>query len=69
MEVPMDIKILYFVETGFYLHSIYATIYMDEKRKDFVIMLMHHIATIALLALSYGFKYRIYIVFILIFLP
>lgn len=57
MDIPFDVKLLYFIETGFYFHSIYATIYMDEKRKDYILMLLHHIATISLLTLSFGFRY------------
>ena len=54
MEVPHEIKWLYFVETGFYLHSVYGTLFMDEKRKDFLVMLIHHALTMLLLIFSYG---------------
>ena len=54
MIVPMDIKLLYFIECGFYIHSIYATIYMDSIRKDFYVMLLHHILTVALIFISYA---------------
>ena len=53
MVVPTDIKVLYFAQCGFYVHSIYATIYMDSKRKDFYAMMLHHVLTIALISLSY----------------
>ena len=53
MVVPPDIKLLYFAQCGFYVHSIYATIYMDSKRKDFYAMILHHVLTIALISISY----------------
>ncbi|CAF1365976.1 unnamed protein product [Rotaria magnacalcarata] len=58
MLIPFDIKLLYFVECGFYVHSIYATICMDLKRKDYLIMLVHHVLTIALISLSYCARYH-----------
>lgn len=54
MVVPFDIQVMYFVQCGFYLHSIYATVYMDYKRKDFYVMLLHHIVTMALILVSYA---------------
>lgn len=58
MEVPFDIKLIYLIECGFYLHSIYATIYMDAKRRDYHLMLLHHSVTLALLVLSYALRYH-----------
>lgn len=57
IDIPFDIQIIYFVECGFYLHSIYATLYMDMKRRDHNLMLMHHVVTILLLMLSYSFRF------------
>jgi ceramide synthetase len=54
MNVPFDIKLMYFVQCGFYLHSIYATLYMDYKRKDFYAMLIHHVLTMTLIFVSYA---------------
>lgn len=54
MEVPWDITLIYYIECGFYLHSIYGTLFMDEKRKDFIVMLVHHVLTIVLIVVSYG---------------
>lgn len=58
MNVPDAIKWLYFIECGFYLHSIYATLYMDAKRKDFLVMLFHHFLTLALIIVSYATRYH-----------
>jgi ceramide synthetase len=54
MYVPFDIKLMYFVQCGFYLHSVYGTLYMDYKRKDFYAMLIHHVLTMALIFVSYA---------------
>jgi ceramide synthetase len=56
MIIPFDIKLIYIIECGFYIHSIYATCYMDHKRKDFFIMIIHHIVTITLIAVSYAIR-------------
>lgn len=58
MKVPLDIQFLYFVECGFYLHSIYATLFMDTIKKDFFVMLFHHVITLALINISYATRYH-----------
>lgn len=58
MAIPFDITLIYFIECGFYVHSIYATIWMDEKRKDFAVMLIHHVLTLTLIVVSYATKYH-----------
>uniref|UniRef100_H3AF80 Ceramide synthase 1 n=1 Tax=Latimeria chalumnae TaxID=7897 RepID=H3AF80_LATCH len=58
MEVPADIALAYLVQAGFYGHSIYATVYMDAWRKDSIVMLIHHVITLALIAFSYAFRYH-----------
>jgi ceramide synthetase len=58
MNVPFDIKLMYFVQCGFYLHSIYGTLYMDYKRKDFYAMLIHHILTMTLIFVSYATRHH-----------
>ena len=32
MSVPFDIKLMHFVQCGFYLHSVYETVYMNFKQ-------------------------------------
>ncbi|CAF0790641.1 unnamed protein product [Adineta steineri] len=58
MNVPFDIEVMYFVQCGFYLHSIYGTLYMDYKRKDFYAMLLHHVLTMTLIFVSYATRYH-----------
>ena len=56
IDVPADIKWLYLVEAGFYIHSIYATIFMDEWKKDSIAMLIHHVLADALIMFSLSFR-------------
>ncbi len=44
---------LYMVEMGFYLHCCYATVYIETIRRDFTIMMAHHVVTLGLLLFSY----------------
>lgn len=58
MSVPADIQLMYFIQCGFYLHSIYGTLYMDNKRKDFYAMLIHHVITMTLIFVSYATRFE-----------
>jgi sphingoid base N-stearoyltransferase len=58
MSVPDDITLIYFIECGFYLHSVYATLFMDAKRKDFLVMIIHHVLTMVLITVSYATRYH-----------
>ncbi|XP_043577341.1 ceramide synthase 1 isoform X2 [Chiloscyllium plagiosum] len=58
IDVPKDIAIAYLAQCSFYGHAIYATVYMDAWRKDSVVMLVHHVITLALIAFSYAFRYH-----------
>ncbi|KAJ8270947.1 hypothetical protein GJAV_G00121050 [Gymnothorax javanicus] len=56
--VPMDIAVAYLIQGSFYGHSIYATIYMDAWRRDSIVMVIHHVVTLALITFSYAFRYH-----------
>ncbi|XP_074613865.1 ceramide synthase 1-like [Acropora palmata] len=58
MPVAQDIYVVYVVQAGFYLHSIYATVFMDQWRRDFILMILHHILTFALLTFSFAIRYH-----------
>lgn len=58
MPIPYDIRLLYFAECGFYLHSVYATLFMDAKRKDFLVSMLHHVLTMTLITVSYATRYH-----------
>lgn len=53
---PADIYFFYIFEIGFYTHSIYAHCFTETRRKDFVEMLVHHIATVLLVVCSFGLR-------------
>lgn len=50
--VGTDLYIYYLIELGFYW-SLILSLLMDIKRKDFKVMIIHHIATIILLYMSW----------------
>uniref|UniRef100_A0A914Z7X9 TLC domain-containing protein n=1 Tax=Panagrolaimus superbus TaxID=310955 RepID=A0A914Z7X9_9BILA len=52
--VYWDIHFIYLTQAAFYVHSIYATLYMDIWRKDSTLMCIHHFVALALIGLSYG---------------
>ncbi|KAJ8373296.1 hypothetical protein AAFF_G00266520 [Aldrovandia affinis] len=58
MTVPTDIAVAYLLQGSFYGHSIYATVYMDVWRRDSIVMVTHHIITLALITFSYAFRYH-----------
>lgn len=53
MKIDPGLHWLYMFEIGFYLHSLYATVYLETIRKDFMVLLLHHMLTIGLLLFSY----------------
>ncbi len=44
---------LYMTQIGFYIHCVYATMCIETIRRDFFVLIMHHLLTISLLAFSY----------------
>lgn len=44
---------LYLIELGFYIHSLYTTLLVDQRRKDTNTLMLHHIVCILLLVISY----------------
>jgi hypothetical protein len=53
-EVPTSIYWLYMVQIGFYVHCVYASIFIETIRKDFAVLMLHHFVTLCLLTFSYG---------------
>lgn len=49
----LSVKLFYMLNMGKYLFNVYAVLYLDERRKDFPVMVMHHLVTLALLSISY----------------
>ena len=57
IDVPVDIYVLYITQLGFYTHSFYATAMMDDVRKDYVIMYVHHTVSCLLIGFSLAVRY------------
>ena len=47
---------LYVVQVGFYMHCAYASVFIETVRKDFVVIMLHHVLTISLLLYSYSVR-------------
>ena len=57
MDIPDLIKYLYLVQAGYYIHSSFATVFMDVWKKDSVAMLFHHVLALTLIVFSYSVRY------------
>lgn len=53
IPIPSKLHWLYMVQMGFYIHCAYASIYLETIRRDFVVLMMHHVLTLGLLMFSY----------------
>ncbi|KAK9908166.1 hypothetical protein WJX75_003679 [Coccomyxa subellipsoidea] len=56
-SIPDKVKLYYAVEGAFYTASVFMLLFWEERRKDFNAMLLHHVATSSLIAVSYFFSY------------
>jgi len=52
-----DHRLLYSVELGFYIFSIPYLLFFESKRKDFLVMLLHHACTSLLILLSFALNF------------
>ncbi|XP_026394558.1 LAG1 longevity assurance homolog 2-like isoform X2 [Papaver somniferum] len=52
-ELKLPFTLLYMCQCGFYLYSIAALLTWETRRKDFSIMMSHHIVTVFLIGFSY----------------
>lgn len=50
-------RFIYAVEMGFYAFSIPHLLLFETKRKDFFVMVMHHLVTLLLIAFSLSFNF------------
>ena len=55
--MPTFDRFLHLMIISLYVFSVYTILYVDEKRKDFYVMLTHHFLTISLVATSYTCRY------------
>ena len=56
ISIPRDVYWMYMIQMGFYVHCIYASVFLETIRKDFVLLMTHHFLTIGLLSYSYGVR-------------
>lgn len=56
MVVEPALYWLYMFQLGFYSHFIFTTLFINTKRKDFFVLLLHHFLTLALLGWAYGVR-------------
>ncbi|XP_035542728.1 LAG1 longevity assurance homolog 2-like [Juglans regia] len=52
-ELLLPLKLFYMCQCGFYVYSIAALLTWETRRKDFSVMMSHHVITIALIGYSY----------------
>ncbi|KZV41166.1 hypothetical protein F511_10300 [Dorcoceras hygrometricum] len=52
-ELKLPIKLIYMAQCGFYLYSIAALLTWETRRKDFAVMMSHHVVTVILISYSY----------------
>ncbi|KAK3015052.1 hypothetical protein RJ639_005577, partial [Escallonia herrerae] len=52
-ELKLPIALIYMCQCGFYVYSIAALLTWETRRKDFSVMMSHHIVTVILIGYSY----------------
>ena len=48
-----DVKLYYVLELGYYLQGVVSLLFWETRRKDFAVMMSHHIVTIVLITFSH----------------
>ena len=66
LDVPKDVYAIYLIEISFYLHSLYATLFVDHWRRDTLVLMGHHIVTSLLLVFSLSIRYDYFHIIIII---
>lgn len=56
-ELKLSLKFYYTCQCGFYLYSIVALVTWETRRKDFAVMMSHHVITVFLIGYSYVTSY------------
>ncbi|XP_022136346.1 LAG1 longevity assurance homolog 2 [Momordica charantia] len=52
-KLQLPLKLFYMCQCGFYLYSIAALLIWETRRKDFSVMMSHHVITVILIGYSY----------------
>ncbi|KNA24599.1 hypothetical protein SOVF_014130 [Spinacia oleracea] len=53
-ELKLPLKVFYMCQCGFYIYSIAALLTWETRRKDFAVMMSHHVITVLLIGYSYA---------------
>ncbi|XP_047338786.1 ceramide synthase 1 LOH3-like [Impatiens glandulifera] len=53
LKMKFKLKALYMYAAGFYVYSIFALVFWETRRSDFMVSMVHHLATVFLLVMSY----------------
>ncbi|KAH9292357.1 hypothetical protein KI387_012354, partial [Taxus chinensis] len=56
-KVKTKLKTLYVYAAGFYTYSFFAAIFWETRRSDFVLTILHHVATVVVIILSYVLRF------------
>lgn len=59
LYIRPSLILTYMCECGFYLYSIAALLTWETRRKDFSVMMSHHIVTVILISFSYMTRYYV----------
>ncbi|KAK8568167.1 hypothetical protein V6N13_106100 [Hibiscus sabdariffa] len=52
-ELKLSLSLFYMCQCGFYIYSIAALLTWETRRKDFAVMMSHHVITVMLIGYSY----------------
>lgn len=52
-ELKLPLQLFYMCQCGFYIYSIAALLVWETRRKDFAVMMSHHVITVFLIGYSY----------------
>lgn len=52
-DLSLPLKLFYMCQCGFYVYSIAALLTWETRRKDFAVMMSHHVITVMLIGYSY----------------
>jgi isoprenylcysteine carboxyl methyltransferase (ICMT) family protein YpbQ len=52
-----EIGFYYSLQIGWYLHGVYTHFFLDTKKSDFAVMIVHHVVTLTLLYGAYVVGY------------
>ena len=52
-EMPFSTWLLYLTAISVYVFHLFAVLFLDEKRRDYIMMVIHHLVTLTVITMSY----------------